>query len=342
MKVLRINPVGNDIRHRRRELTLAAHGCEVGIVVPDKPYVAEWSRSEIEPQLRSWRASMRIRKSIPLHLWNMFDLRRAIEEFDPDVVDAHEDVSFPSAAQAVWAATGRTTLLHAAQNIGRRYPLPIRALRSWTFRHTAAVHALSTEAIEVTRRWGYTGICEVVTYGVEQELFAANAKGTKVGFVGRFVEEKGVMDLLPLGSRLLCVGDGPLAEPLRDAGAELRRTSTVSELKSALEEMAVLAMPSLTRPNWKEQFGRSAVEAMAAGIPVVAYDSGALREVVGDAGVVVREGDSKALLAAIDDVIAEGDPMRQRARQRAIDNFTWDAIAERLIALYGRALAQTR
>ena len=55
-------------------------------------------------------------------------------------------------------------------------------------------------------------------------------------------------------------------------------------------------MPSRTLPHLKEQFGRAAVEAMAAGVPVVAYDSGALGEVIGDTGVLVPEGDRDGLV----------------------------------------------
>ena len=43
-------------------------------------------------------------------------------------------------------------------------------------------------------------------------------------------------------------------------------------------------MPSRTLPNWKEQFGRVIIEAMACGVPVVGSDSGAIPDVIGDAG----------------------------------------------------------
>ena len=50
-------------------------------------------------------------------------------------------------------------------------------------------------------------------------------------------------------------------------------------------------LPSLTRPNWKEQFGRVLIEAMASGVPVIGSDSGAIPDVIGQAGLIFPEGD---------------------------------------------------
>jgi glycosyltransferase involved in cell wall biosynthesis len=60
-----------------------------------------------------------------------------------------------------------------------------------------------------------------------------------------------------------------------------------------------LAVPSLTRPTWMEQFGGVIADAMAMGVPVVGSSSGAIPEVVGDAGVIVPEGDVEALAGAL-------------------------------------------
>ena len=80
----------------------------------------------------------------------------------------------------------------------------------------------------------------------------------------------------------------------------------------------VLVGPSLTTPRWKEQFGRMLVEAMACGVPVIGSDSGEIPHVIGDAGIVVPEGDRVALCAAIARLRdLRGRPLRsQRAARR--------------------------
>ena len=59
--------------------------------------------------------------------------------------------------------------------------------------------------------------------------------------------------------------------------------------------MDLLCAPSRTTPRWREQFGRMLIEAMACGVPVIASPSGEIPYVVGDAGVLVPEGDPDGL-----------------------------------------------
>ena len=61
----------------------------------------------------------------------------------------------------------------------------------------------------------------------------------------------------------------------------------------------MLVLPSLTRPNWKEQFGRVLIEAMACGVPVIGSDSGEIPNVIGDAGLIFPEGNIPALRDSI-------------------------------------------
>jgi quercetin dioxygenase-like cupin family protein len=68
---------------------------------------------------------------------------------------------------------------------------------------------------------------------------------------------------------------------------------------SRLAQLDALVLPSLTRPNWKEQFGRVLVEAMACGVPVVGSDSGEIPRVIGQAGLSFPEGDAGALRASL-------------------------------------------
>ena len=107
--------------------------------------------------------------------------------------------------------------------------------------------------------------------------------------------------------RLRLVGGGSALAETRALAASLGigdRLSVVGQLPSAdlpaeYHKLDALVLPSLTRRNWKEQFGRVLVEAMASGLPAIGSDSGAIPSVLGAAGLVVPEGDAAALARAL-------------------------------------------
>lgn len=122
-------------------------------------------------------------------------------------------------------------------------------------------------------------------------------------------------------------------------GERLRILGRVDDavLAGLYRDAKLLCMPSLG-----EGFGLPVLEAMAAGLPVVASDLPAIREVAGDAAVLVAPGDAEALASAISDVIGEQQlsaTLRQNGRKRA-SAFTWDATAEATVRAYHAALAK--
>src|SRR5262249_48707787 len=145
--------------------------------------------------------------------------------------------------------------------------------------------------VEVFRAKGYGGPVEVLPqFGIDPALFQPLAGEERdesrpftVGFVGRLVPEKGLGLLLDaVGGlrppwRLVVVGSGPQREEYeRRARAlgigdrvEFRGQVPSTEMPGVLRSFDALAGPSLTLPNWKEQFGRMLVEAMACEVPVV-------------------------------------------------------------------------
>jgi glycosyltransferase involved in cell wall biosynthesis len=120
------------------------------------------------------------------------------------------------------------------------------------------------------------------------------------------------------------------------AGARVVRTGWLAPtaLAALLQGAAVLAFPSLY-----EGFGFPPLEAMAAGVPVVATRAGSLPEVLGDGAVLVDVGDHDGLVEALDGVL--DDPA---LRQRLVDSgtaraasFSWERCGEGLSALYREA-----
>lgn len=298
------------------------------------------------------------------HLHHYRGLGARLRAFRPDVVHIDEEPYNLAAWQALFAArrAGARSLFFSWQNINRRYPLPFRWGEGWLLRRVDYGLAGTDSAAQVWREKGYTGPLAVIPqFGTDPALFAPPdappaPRPFTVGYVGRLVEEKGLrllleaMARLPGDWRLILLGGGPLLDDLRRLAARLgiaervRFDGLVASVAMPAQYHAfdALALPSLTRPNWKEQFGRVLVEAMSSGVPVIGSDSGAIPGVIGEAGLVVPEGDTTALAAALARLQADPD-LRARlsaaGRQRVLDHFTHEQVAAATVDVYRALLA---
>ncbi len=112
-----------------------------------------------------------------------------------------------------------------------------------------------------------------------------------------------------------------------------------AEIGSHYSRAGIFVFPSL----WHEPFGIPVIEAMAAGLPVVATRGGALPELVvdGETGILIERGDSEGLAAAIGRLL-ENPQLRERmgaaGRKRVQRLFTWERSVARLEELYGTVL----
>jgi glycosyltransferase involved in cell wall biosynthesis len=106
--------------------------------------------------------------------------------------------------------------------------------------------------------------------------------------------------------------------------------------------MDVLCAPSLTQARWREQFGRMLIGAFACGVPVIASDSGEIPHVVGNAGVIVPEGDVDRWFDAIGTLIGDAElrtVLAHRGRERAVAVFDWGVIARQHSAFFDEVIA---
>jgi glycosyltransferase involved in cell wall biosynthesis len=210
---------------------------------------------------------------------------------------------------------------------------------------SAARQAAETGATLVTvSNWAaatwqpLVGPIEVVRNGVPVSRIPVGTNKSGWLFVGRLAPEKGALEAIAAaeqaGHRLRLIA--PIYDPAyaEHARPHLARHEVLGAIPRAavFAEMAraqVLLMPV----KWDEPFGLTAVEAMAAGTPVVAYARGALPEIVanGITGFLVAPGDLNDLAAAAGR--AEGlDPARCRAW--ALENFDLDRMVADHVRLY--------
>ena len=298
--------------------------------------------------------------SYHLFLWPR--LGRILREVRPDLVHLDEEPYNLATGHGTWLAkrSGTPSLFFAWQNLVRRYPPPFNWLEQGVFRNSALAIAGSTGAHEVLRTKGYGGpIAVIPQFGVDPDLFSPAecppSDPPVIGYIARLVEEKGLLVLLaalahlPGAWRLHVIGSGPLeglarrrAEALGLGGRVIwERGVPSTRVPERLRTFSLLIQPSLTRRHWKEQFGRALMEAMACGVPVVGSISGEIPNVVGDAGLLVPEGDPRALREAIARLLGDAilrEELGRRGRARVLACYTNQRIADQTVAAYRAAI----
>ncbi len=205
---------------------------------------------------------------------------------------------------------------------------------------------------------------EVLPMGIDLERFApaqsrADAGPLRILSVCRLVSEKGVEDLVvalrllrdrDVAAQITLVGSGPLESRLREmaarlgVGERLRLLGGVpyAEVPALLGASDVFVLASAPRATWREQFGFAVVEAMAAGLPVLAGHSGSLDEVVGDPAALVTPHDPGELAGRLAQLAADPGLRRERGaanRARAEERYDRRRVSGRIAELYERVLA---
>lgn len=169
-----------------------------------------------------------------------------------------------------------------------------------------------------------------------------NNKTKVIGYVGRFVFEKGIKDLVSafrlinLDAVLLFIGDGDLRDYLINLKQELPNkvfilpTQSQKDLAKFYKIMDILVLPSKTTDRWKEQYGRVIIEAMSSGVLVIGSNSGAIPEIINNSGFVFEEGDVLELKNILEyvlkniynqKIIQMKNFARERAQNGSIKNF---------------------
>ena len=291
--------------------------------------------------------------------WSVRRVAAEFAAFGPQIVHVHEPLTPSTSMWATFAAkVPVVATFHSGAERARLYDLSAPLLRIAARRIAIKIAVSETAAASARRRIG--GYFEIVPNGTDVERFATAhpadlGPGTKVLFVGRLDERKGFPVALEAFERLaadrpdlhlVVIGDGPDRASVSGLSADLR--SRVHLLG---------AIPNIDLPPYHaacdmylgtavggESFGMVLVEAMAAGLPVVASRIPGYTEVVrGDVdGLLVPPRDPVAAALAVARIL--DDPhLAQRLRAAGLDrarSFDWAGVIERLERLYERAAGQ--
>jgi glycosyltransferase involved in cell wall biosynthesis len=294
-------------------------------------------------------------------------LGRLLRRLRPDVLHVDEEPYNLATwhALGLGQALGSQGLFFTWQNLRQSYPWPFRYFEQVNYRRAAHAIAGNAAAADVLRAKGYRGPVSVIPqFGVDPALFTPRVEPSSVsrpaqfviGYAGGLVPEKGIDLLIRACARLSGIdwalqvaGEGPARGALEALAGQLAVSERVrfwGRLPSTATPdfyrgLDVLALPSISRPNWIEQFGRVLVEAMACRVAVVGSTCGEIPHVISDAGVIFPEGDVGALVAALAGLAV--DPARrgqlaEAGRARMMAHFTQAQIAAATYRVYGDML----
>ncbi len=347
---------------RKCELIAAHSDIELTVLVPPAWGTQPLERAHVHGyDLRE----IPIRLNGNFHLHHYPTLAHELKRSQPDVFHIDEEPYNLATWLALRSPTGAKTLFFTWQNINRAYPPPFSWMERDVLNRAHAAIAGNAEAQQVWRDKGFTKKMAVIPqFGVDEVAFcplpppptpssSAEVGRICVGFAGRLVHEKGVDILLRAiaqvpEARAIIAGSGPEEVALREMAAQLKLVDRVewrgamksTEMPAFYHTCDALAVPSRTLPNWKEQFGRVIIEAMACGVPVIGASCGEIPTLIGDAGLLFDEGDADALAGHLHQMQAQPELrllLSKRGRERVLQRYTMRRIADQTADFY-RAL----
>ncbi len=265
--------------------------------------------------------------NIPLHIYRSIFIP-LFQKLQPDAIFVRQEPYAAVAAQVYLAnrlSIQKPIGFFTWQNIFKKYPFPFQQTQNFVLQESCYAFSGSYSANEVLKQKGYHSNSVILPAGIDLDIYfpQPESKNLKsqlcptqdkviIGYMGRIVEEKGLKTLLNalkkvehLPWHLVIVGSGSFETEFDTITNELQLTNRVncvgyvphSEAPSYLSAFDLLVIPSETRSNWKEQFGRVIIEAIACGTPVLGSDSGEIPHLIQatGGGLTFSEGQPESL-----------------------------------------------
>ena len=317
--------------------------------------------SPVRAELRSLATDMIIELPMrnSLNLASAVKLSRFVREQRIEIVHAHVARDYPLAALATGRSKARLVLT-------RHVLFPLNRIHKLTLRRTARVIAVSRAVAESLNSQRIFAAERIVTIynGIDVDKFAGTAKDSatdrklRLGMVGHIAPIKGQEDFLRAAAivqagrddvEFIIAGEdkshsGENRDALEKLISDLKMDGRllligwVDDVPNLLSTLDLFVSPARSEP-----FGLSIVEAMAAGVPVVATASEGAREIIEDnqTGRLVPVGDAEAMAMSITHLLndsAERKRLADNARISVHEHFSLEKMVERTEQVYAAAL----
>jgi L-malate glycosyltransferase len=365
-----------------RTLSQLEPGIEVTVVVPKRWKPGGVQNKIIETQYRDEGAF----KIVPISNFSQnhqglltfgADLICLLRQFRPQIIQVEQGSRGLSYAQMITLnkllGLKAKNIFFTWWNLPYELKFPVALLEKYNLNNSHGIISGNQDGAEILRQRRYKGSIKVMPQlGVDESLFSPKSQpelATKlgiqpgefvVGFVGRFVPEKGLLTLVDALAtlkdkswKLLLIGRGALQSELMNKADEnnfkdriiLVESVPHNEVFKYINLMSTLVLPSetnykfktLTSAGWKEQFGHVLIEAMACQVPVIGSNSGEIPHVIGDAGLIFPEGNAKALADCLSQLMDQpefAENLAEMGYQKAMVQYTNKALAKQQLEFY--------
>ena len=288
-----------------------------------------------------------------------------------DVVHAWEEPFIYAGFQiARWSPVDSALIYSTFQNLPKRYPPPFSWFERYSLRKSSGWTGFGQTIVDnlKLRKYYRDKPWVEIPVGVDTRIFRPDQESKPLefqklnwpqddvpvmGYVGRFVEEKGLRHLMKVldqiqgpGNRwrAIFVGGGPLEQELRDwAGkygdgvVKILTGVAHDQIPKMLDMLDICVVPSRTMPHWQEQLGRILIEAMASGVPVVASRSGEIPFVLGPGGIILTEDSVEEWVRTLNDLLDQPNlraKMASRGLARVHQKFEWREVGRQFIDFF--------
>lgn len=301
-----------------------------------------------------------------LYSYRPVKLLNLIKKISPDIIHVEQGDSALSYFQAILFSKILKlrskfiffTWINWRHKFSLKYRIFWKFIENFNLKKSSAAITGNNAAKNILIEKGFKSeILTLPQLGVDTDLFSPNQKNTsiiKIGFAGRFVEEKGIFLLLQAfmalskkyhNLKLSYLGTGPCLEKLN---YEIKNNNLFDKVEVILpvpheqvakfmQNLDIFVLPSLDTPIWREQFGHVLIEAMACKIAVVGSDAGAIPDVLEGAGLVFGQNDVLALQNIIE-LLVKDENLRlniaNNGYKKVLQYYSSEAIAKQTYKLW--------
>lgn len=294
-------------------------------------------------------------------------IKKILRDFNPEVIHIHEEPWSLSTLQLIilnklLKINAKVVIDSAAINLNKK---PIfNLIELFNYKNSDLTFARNYESKDVLIKRGCSTPIYLLPNGVDTTLFRIidnkelksqqlsldlNSTDYVIGFFGRMIKEKGIYDFVNAAKvlisnvhhvhlKFLMIGNGEEKSSVIQHVEDLNLQNHFvfldkidsQEVPKYMNLLDLLILPSRSTPNWKEQFGRVLVEAMACGKPVIGSKTGGIPEVIKDDRFMYDEGNVSALVNCIQYVLQNNDVINELVNNnltRVKNEYCWESLA---------------